>query len=314
VSPLVVLLAAVSAGLALAGIAGVVVPPRSRLAGRVRPYTLVTRAELGRSADAFTVHGVSDPTDRSTLGRLFGPPVRAGLRKLGRLVDRHDDAGLALRLRQAGWYDVTPDEHRMRAAGRAVVFASAGLVLGVALLHSAPLGFLLGFCGAVHGISRARAKLSGAVEARRERLRLELYTVNQLLAMHLRTGAGPVQATQRIVDRGRGAVVEELDAVLAAVRSGMSEGDAFRRAAETTPEPAATRTYRLFAAGAERGVDLAGGLRALSEDLRDARRDEMRKTATKRRAAMLVPTIAVLAPIMLLFVAAPLPSIVFGHH
>jgi hypothetical protein len=29
---------------------------------------------------------------------------------------------------------------------------------------------------------------------------------------------------------------------------------------------------------------------------------------------MLVPTIAVLAPIMLLFVAAPLPSIVFGHH
>ena len=56
------------------------------------------------------------------------------------------------------------------------------------------------------------------------------------------------------------------------------------------------------------------GCAALSEDLRDARRDEMRRTATKRRAAMLVPTIAVLAPIMLLFVAAPLPSIVFGHH
>jgi pilus assembly protein TadC len=138
--------------------------------------------------------------------------------------------------------------------------------------------------------------------------------VTQLLAMHLRTGAGPVQATQRIVDRGRGAVVEELEAVLASVRNGMSEAEAFRRAAEVTPEPGAARTYRLFAAGAERGVDLAGGLRALSEDLRDARRDELRRTATKRRAAMLVPTIAVLAPIMLLFVAAPLPSIVFGHH
>ena len=54
------------------------------------------------------------------------------------------------------------------------------------------------------------------------------------------------------------------------------------------------------------------GCSALSEDLRDARREEMRKTATKRRAAMLVPTIAVLAPVMLLFIAAPLPSIVFG--
>ena len=29
---------------------------------------------------------------------------------------------------------------------------------------------------------------------------------------------------------------------------------------------------------------------------------------------MLVPTIAVLAPVMLLFIAAPLPSIVFGQR
>jgi hypothetical protein len=314
VSTAALTLAAASAGLLLAGIAGLVLRPRSRLAGRVRPYTLVTRAGLGRSADAFIGTPAPSPLGDGTLGRLFGPPVLAGLRRLGRLVDRHDDAALALQLRQAGWYDLAPDEYRVRAAGRAVVFACAGLVLGVALLHSAPLGLLLGFCGGLHGVSRARAGLTRAVEDRRERIRLELYTVNQLLAMHLRTGAGPVQATQRIVDRGRGAVVEELESVLASVRSGMSEAEAFRRAAELTPEPGAARTYRLFAAGAERGVDLAGGLRALSEDLRDARRDELRRTATKRRAAMLVPTIAVLAPIMLLFVAAPLPSIVFGHH
>ncbi len=121
-----------------------------------------------------------------------------------------------------------------------------------------------------------------------------------------------MQAVQRIVDRGRGLVRDELDAVLASARSGVAEGDAFRRAAEVTPEPSAARTYRLFATGAERGADLATALRALSEDLRDARRDEVRASATKRRAAALVPTIAVLAPVMLLFVAAPLPSIVLG--
>jgi Flp pilus assembly protein TadB len=145
-------------------------------------------------------------------------------------------------------------------------------------------------------------------------MRLELYTVNQLLAMHVRTGAGPIQAVQRLVDRGVGAVVDEFAAVLTAVRRGTPEPAAFRRAAELTAEPAAARTYKLFAAGAERGVDLAAGLRALSEDLRDARREEIRKTATRRRAAMLVPTIAVLAPVMLLFIAAPLPSIVFGSR
>ena len=128
------------------------------------------------------------------------------------------------------------------------------------------------------------------------RIRLELYTVNQLLAMQVRTGSGAMQAVQRIVERGRGAVVEELADVLTWTRSGLGEADAFRRAAELTPEPSAARTYQLLAAGVERGVDLGGGLLALSSDIRDARREQMHKDAVRRRAAMLVPTIAILAP------------------
>ena len=94
----------------------------------------------------------------------------------------------------------------------------------------------------------------------------------------------------------------------------MGEADAFRRIAELTPEPSAARTYHLLASGVERGVDLGNALLALSADIRDARREQLHKDAVRRRAAMLVPTIAILAPIMLLFIAAPLPSIVLGHH
>jgi hypothetical protein len=119
---------------------------------------------------------------------------------------------------------------------------------------------------------------------------------------------------QRVVARGDGAVVEDLDDVLTWVRSGMQEDEAFRHAADLTPEPSAARTYRLLATGAERGVDLGPGLLALSADIRDMRRDELHQAAVRRRAAMLLPTIAILAPIMLLFIAAPLPSIVLGHR
>jgi hypothetical protein len=55
-------------------------------------------------------------------------------------------------------------------------------------------------------------------------------------------------------------------------------------------------------------------LLALSGDIRDARREQVHKDAVRKRAAMLVPTIAILAPIMLLFIAAPLPSIVLGYR
>jgi hypothetical protein len=297
--------------LAAAGFAGLVVPPTRRLAPRLRPYTLVARARLGHSTDVLAVPP-SVPMVGGAFGRIFGPLITAFVSRASHVVERRSDDALRTALLHAGLFDVMPDDYRARVAVQTLVFGGAGVALGLLVLHSTAFTLALGTCGAIFGASRARGRVDRAIADRRERIRLELYTVNQLLAMHVRTGAGPIQATQRVVDRGRGAVVEELAGVLRLVRSGTSEPEAFRRAAVSTPEPSAARTYKLFAAGAERGVDLAGGLRALSEDLRDARRDDLRKNATKRRAAMLVPTIAVLAPVMLLFIAAPLPSIVFG--
>jgi tight adherence protein C len=305
-------LGCVAAGVAAAGAAAAVVPPTRRLGPRVRPYTVTTRAQLGRGAAVADL--VPATANRSTVRRLFGPPLHALVAWVGRVFERRSDPELVRQLLQAGYPEVTPDEYRTRVAVHVLVFGAAGAAIGALLVRSTLATLGLTVCGVVFGGSRLRGRLGRGVEEHRERLRLELYTVNQLLAMHVRTGAGPVQATQRIVDRATGAVVGELQAVLLAMRSGVAEPAAFRRAAELTPEPSAARTYELFAAGAERGVDLADGLRALSEDLRDSRRQEIRKSATKRRAAMLVPTIAVLAPVMLLFIAAPLPSIVFGSR
>jgi Flp pilus assembly protein TadB len=301
-------------GVACAGAAALVVRPVPRLGPRVRPYTIASRVRVRGDADVAAMRRPTADTGAGVVRRLFAPPLVAGAARLGRVVERRDDEALALSLRQAGYGGVTPDEYRTRVASRLVLFAVSGSGFGILVVHSAVLTLALTLCGAVFGAARARGAVDRARRERTERIRLELYTVNQLLAMHVRTGAGPIHAVQRLVDRGAGVVVEELDAVLVAVRRGTAEPVAFRRAAELTPEPAAARTYKLFAAGAERGVDLAAGLRALSEDLRDARREEIRQTATRRRAAMLVPTIAVLAPVMLLFIAAPLPSIVFGSR
>jgi len=308
-SGLVLLLAMAAAAMAAAGVAGLVVRPSARLAPRVRPYSLLARARLRGDADVLAV--AAPPSTGTGVGRVLGPPLRSIIARLGSLVDRRDDVELALVLQQAG-RSTTPADHRHSTAVAVVRDTAAGATLGALAPRSPVYAVGLAVVGAVAGAARVRARLDRDVRDRAERMRLELYTVNQLLAMHVRAGAGPIQAVQRVVDRGTGALVDELASALHAVRRGTSEPRAFRDAADRTPEPAAARTYKLFAAGAERGVDLAGGLRALSEDLRDARREEVRQTATKRRAAMLVPTIAVLAPVMLLFIAAPLPSVVFG--
>jgi Flp pilus assembly protein TadB len=175
-----------------------------------------------------------------------------------------------------------------------------------------PLFVLLVGLGLVIGATRTRGRVESAIEDRRDLMKVEIYTVNQLLAMRVRAGGGVIQAVRAITERGRGEVVTELAEALRLHRSGWAAPDAFRRVAELTPEPFCSRTYRLLASAEERGADLAGALLSLSEDVRETRRESIKRSATKRRAAMLVPTIAILAPVLILFVAAPLPYLITG--
>jgi len=289
---------ALAVGVVAAGATGSVVAPRRRLADKVRPY----RAAAG------------DPTATGSPseGAAWTPTRTAGPRVRAHFASRESQARLVTQLRAAGFVDTSIEQFRVRQFGTAGAMAAAGVVVGALVLHSAAMTLLFVGCGAAIGFTRAPSQLAQRVEARRRRMRLELATIDQVLAIHVRAGAGPVQAIMRIVDRGHGDVVDELRVILTSIRSGRAEAEAFRHAATVTAEPHAARTYRLFALAAEQGADLGTALRALSDDLRDVRRDELRREATRRRAAMLIPTIAVLAPIMLLFVIAPLPSIVLG--
>ena len=115
-----------------------------------------------------------------------------------------------------------------------------------------------------------------------------------------------------VAERGEGVVAADLRDAMRLHRSGLSVATAFRRLADITPEPYAARTYRLLAGAEDRGTDLGQALLALGSDVREARREALRRQATKRRAAMLIPIIALMAPVMLIFIIAPVTQIVFG--
>ena len=291
-----------------AGLMTVARPQRPRVSRRIRPYTVAARAALGLPSEAIDI----GPGDRVGSGAVLLQPLRAAVAALGRVLESRTDDAIALRLYQSGRADTTANDFRMLQVSRSVCFAALFGVAGLLVAHSAAVVIAGAVCGFVAGAARVRGQLDRAIADRAQRMELELYTINQLLALHVRSGAGPIQAVQRVVDRARGAVVEELESVLIWIRSGQREQVAFERAAELTPCPSAARTYQMFALAAERGTDLGQALLSVGDDLREARRESLRRYAVRHRAAMLAPTIGILAPIMLLFVAAPLPSIVLG--
>jgi tight adherence protein C len=312
-----VILASLLAGIAVARIAWGIVRPPARLGARVRPYTVSSRSALGRRPDTLVLS--DSPVDRSdsVLVRLLGPMVLKLADTLGGLVDRGGDDRLLLRLRHAGVLGDVPEtrralQYRVQVVSTAAVATAGGLGLGLLVGRSAAAALGLGLVALVFGLAWPRGRLDRLIARRREEMRVELYTVNHLLAMHVRVGGGVIQAMQRVVERGSGAVVAELEEILRAHRSGVRISAALTRGAVQSAEPHAARSYRLLAASAEHGADLARGLMDLSRDLHSQRREDLRRLATRQRAATIIPIVVILAPVLLLFVAAPLPSIVFG--
>jgi len=310
-------LAALLSGVALAGVVSLFVPPTRRLAPRVRPYTVISRTSLGRAPDVVADGADFRGVGANPIARLFGPILGSLANRIGRVLDSGGDAAMVLKLKQAALFEGLGDPDRLtQFRVRQLAAGATGGVMAAVVGRLVGLGGLgvvsLAFVGIVAGIGRHRGAVERAVDDRRARMRIEIYTVNQLLAMHIRVGGGVTQAVQELVNRGAGDVIGELAEAARMHRSGMAASEAFERLARLTPEPYCARTYSLLAAAEERGSDLGDALLALAEDVRESRRESMKQRATKQRAAMLIPTIAILAPVLLVFVAAPLPSIIFG--
>lgn len=309
------LLPALFTGLAVALVARLAVPPRRNLASRLARYSVLGRASLGRSID--TVEPAAGTLTGTTLQRLFGPLVQSMAQALNRVIESGGEEALLIRLRQANLLQEIPEpdriqEYRIRQLATTAAGTGIGAAAGLIGLQTTGAALGLAFVGFVFGATRWRGRVDRAIEERSERARIELYTVNQLLAMRTRAGGGVIQAVQMVADRGQGVVASELRDVLRLHRGGMTVSESFQRIADLTPEAYAARTYRLLGTAEDRGTDLGQALLALSVDVREARRDTLRRQATKRRAAMLIPIIMIMAPVMLLFIIAPVTEIVFG--
>lgn len=311
-----VLAAAGLAGIAVAAGVHVIVRPSVRLSGRLHRYTVVSRSALGSSTSTLR-WGYDDGTiTRTALGRLLGPPLVDLSQRVGRFVEAISEEQLALKIRQAGLFTGTNEsqrvqEYRMRQFATASLGAIGAGVMGLLLVRPTLMVLVLAITGFVGGAAYWRGRIDRAIELRRARMEIELYTINQQLALRVRIGGGVISAVRQIVIRGRGAVIDELREAMRLIQGGMPAPQAFWRLADLTPEPHAARMYQLLSSSEERGSDLADALLAMSEEIREDRREALRRLATKRRAAMLIPIVGLMAPIMILFVGAPLPWIIF---
>ncbi|MGE0304256.1 MAG: type II secretion system F family protein [Acidimicrobiia bacterium] len=280
----------------------------ARLSTRVQPYTVGHRRVLGTvRADL----GADVGAGRSGVMLVFGPLVRQLADGLASVVDASNSTSTELRLRQAG-LDLTVERYRTRQLAYTAASVAGGASLGLLLDRSAGVVLLLAVAAGLWGATWWRGRVDRLITKRRERMRSELYTVCQLLAVYLRTGDTPAGAVDRLIRRSLGEVIVELSEAAAEIRTGHTPALAFEHLTSTTPEPDAARLYRLLASSWSAGGD-DEALFALGEDMRASRREDLGRLMAKRETAMALPLVMVIGPILILFVAAAIPHIVFGR-
>jgi tight adherence protein C len=308
------LLVALLAGATVVLLVATVVRPPAPLAQRLRPYNAANRARLGLAADLPSDRGglwVSADSIRS----VINPIVRQLVDRLGRVIEQSSDEELLKRFRQAGLYQDRPADERLHLYRQRrlmyVLGGSFGLALPGIVRASGPLIIVGLVAGLIAGVAWPRGQLDQAVTERCERIRLELFTVDQQLAYYLSSSIPVAEALRRLVRRSQGVVSGELAEALTWHRAGLPLEDALAQLTELSLEPFAQRTYRVLATAAA-GGRVGETLQGLSKDVRDYRRDGLARLATRRRAAMIIPTVFVMIPTMVLLIGTPLITL-FGE-
>ncbi len=311
-----IILAALLAAVAVALAAGMVVRPRPALEARLRPYVQLRRTRLGQRADVAAALAHNTTTQASTLGRVFGPITHRIATIISNLVDVGDEAAIERRLHQAGMTGVTAADYRISQATRTLLGTVGGVFAGVWLgtVWGAPAFWaVVGIgLGAGWGITSARSKLTAAIETRSAAMRLELYSIAHMLAMLARANHTPATAIGQLCRRGSGPVVDELAQAQTWIAGGLTLAQAMERLSTETVEPAAARIYRILGDASQQGAHTADTLLSVAATLRAARREEIERLGTKRKGAMILPTLLVMAPVVFLYVVAPIPHFLFA--
>jgi tight adherence protein C len=157
----------------------------------------------------------------------------------------------------------------------------------------------------VVGILARDRYLSVEVRRRTERLRIELPTMVEMLAMAVGAGSGLFAALERVSRIGNGVMAGELARVLADVRVGLPLLPALDDMAYRTESRELRRFVDAVRVSVERGTPLADVLVAQAADAREAERRALIESGGRKEIGMMIPVVFLVLPLSVVFVLFP---------
>ncbi|SDQ13562.1 type II secretion system F family protein [Microbacterium sp. cf332] len=250
---------------------------------------------------------VADPLGLTPLRPALRVPVR-GRRAWADWLERaSDSAALGGLIVRAGW-TMTPAAFRARQ----VLAGIAGLVVGVVLAvagsvasATSPAVALVPGVSAAGGVVLAHLTLVRAADRRMRRIREEVPTVLEFLALCLSAGESLTDALRRVGDVGAGELTAHLRAAVLAAGTGSSLADALRDMARSLGVGSIDRAVDHLVSAIERGAPLAQVLQSQAADAREDAKRVLIEQAGRKEILMLLPLVFLVLPLSVLFAVFP---------
>ena len=232
--------------------------------------------------------------------------LNAVLEVIETIVPRNTTAlkNMERQLRRAG-INMTPTRYSALSIFRILLFAFIFIALGIAL--GLPSGFriLSIFVGIYAGYTINRFSLIRKLDVRKDEIYHQLPEVIDLLSVSVAAGLGFDQAIAYVVEKSKGALIDEFDIT----RKEMSLGVSRKEALDALAERCNNREIQTFVTAVVQseimGANINNILQVQSETIREIHRQNIEEKAQKLPVTMLLPLVAFIFPNVLIIILAP---------
>lgn len=276
-------------------VTGVFRPAMAAVRGRIDDYLLPQAAQ---STDRPWL-------DAGFMARVVSPLLAA----LGRLAGRFTPVGALDKIRRK--LDMAGNPRYIGATeyiGLKVISIAVVAVGGWFVVPQFLEGWLMWLSRAVVvavGIWLPDIALQRIVEARQTSIRRALPDTLDLLVVSVEAGVGFDGAMQKVVDKMKGPLCEELRRVLEQVRLGKSRAEALRDMGQRTQVPDLISFVAAVQQAEQLGVSIAKVLRVQADAARERRSFRAREAAAKLPVKLLFPLVFFIFPALFVVILGP---------
>jgi tight adherence protein C len=275
--------------------------------GSLRPRLALARERI----DDYLLPRAQPAEPRPWLERSFGErTAKPLLTAVGRLGRRIMPAGMLDKARRK--LDMAGNPRHLGVteyAGLRVLSAAVIIPVGLVLLRRFELeGILLWLAVPVIvglGIWLPDILLQRVIEGRQAAIRRALPDTLDLLVVSVEAGVGFDGAMQKVVEKGKGPLRDELARVLEQVRLGKSRAQALRDMAQRTQVPDLMSFVAAVQQAETLGVSIAKVLRVQADAARERRSHRAREAAAKLPVKLLFPLVFFIFPALFVVILGP---------